>query len=142
MSRLSFFTPQAAETFRSAASVILPELEGALAADRDEVIEIADAALSRRPRGDQQKLLLFLGVVEKLPVLRYGKRFSKLSADKRARVLTFFEQNRTVPKFRQGLFGLKTFVLMGHYGSSKAFAEIGYPGPRMDAPYYAAKEER
>jgi hypothetical protein len=132
MSGYAFFTETAARTFRAAAAVIVP---GDLGADRDEVVRIADRALARRPNGDQKKFRLFLGALEKLPVLRYGRGFSSLSLDKRAAVLDFLGKGG-VTKLRQGTYGLKTFVLMGFYGSASTFAEIGYPGPRTDAPFY------
>jgi hypothetical protein len=140
MTRYQCLTEAAARTFRAAAAVIVPDADGVPGADRDEVIRLADEALARRPAGDRKKLLLFLGAVEKLPILRYGRPFSKLPLDKRQRVLEFFGTSEAVPKLRQGYYGLKTFVLMGFYGSERSFAELGYPGPRLDAPYYQKRE--
>ena len=37
------------------------------------------------------------------------------------------------------MFGLKNFALLGYYGSELPFAELGYPGPRRDAPYYTLR---
>jgi hypothetical protein len=83
--------------------------------------------------------LLFLFVIEICAIFRYGTRFSNLTLTKRARFLAYFE-NSVIPPFRQGFFGVKTFVLMGYYGSEVAWSELQYPGPRRDAPF--AMEER
>jgi hypothetical protein len=131
--KYAFFSETSARTFRSAALVIVPEDPGSPGGAADDVLEIADRMFARRPAADRKLFATFLGVLERLPVLRYGRAFSRLSAERRARVLGWFENNR-VARLRQGFFGLKTFVLMGYYGSQQRFAELGYPGPRADVP--------
>jgi hypothetical protein len=130
----AFFTDGNARTFASAAAVIVPEDAGSPGGAAGDVIEIADRMFARRPAADRKLFATFLGVLERLPVLRYGKPFSRLSPERRARVLRWFENNR-VARLRQGFFGLKTFVLMGYYGSESRFSELGYPGPRTDVPF-------
>jgi hypothetical protein len=139
MGEYAFFTEAAAQTFRAAAAAIVPDTTDGPGGEREDVLAIADLALARRPERDRKNFLLFLGALEKLPILRYGRPFSKLTVEKRVRVLRFFEHSVTVPKFRQGFFGLKTFILMGFYGSEASFAELEYPGPRLDAPFYSKK---
>jgi hypothetical protein len=136
MSDYVCFTGPAARTFRSAAAVILPDAEGAPPLEAADIVAIADRALARRPVGDQKRFILFLAMLEWLPLLRFGRSFSELPLDKRARMLESLGESRLSSKFRQGYFGLKTFVLMGHYGRAATFDEIGYPGPRKDAPFY------
>jgi hypothetical protein len=140
MSEFSFFTEASARTFRSAAAVIVPEDSGSPGGAADDVIQIADRMFARRPAADRKLFATFLRVLEGLPLLRYGRPFSRLSLDQRAAVLGWFENNR-VARLRQGFFGVKTFVLMGYYGSPSRFEELGYPGPRSDAPYYQLGRE-
>jgi hypothetical protein len=129
----TFFTESAARTFRAAAESIVPEEPSSGGGGTTEVLAVADRVLSRRSPADRRKLLLFLLVVEVCAIFRYGARFSNLPLMKRARFLALFE-NSVLPPFRQGFFGVKTFVLMGYYGSEVAWGELQYPGPRRDAP--------
>lgn len=141
-SDLRFFAPKSLATFRAAAACIVPAEGGAPGADADEALLVVDRALAARPARDQRLLRAFLSALELLPILRHGRPFSKLGLDQRAAFLRFLESNRAVPALRQGFFGLKTFALMGHYGREATFAELGYPGPRLDAPYYRDRQAR
>jgi len=132
----SFFTARTLATFRAAAACIVPAEDGSPGADSAAALTLADAALAGRPARDRKLLTVFLRALEVLPVLRYGRRFSALSPEKRARFLASLESNR-FSKFRQGFYGVKTFALLGYYGSAGTWTELGYPGPRKDAPFYA-----
>jgi hypothetical protein len=90
--------------------------------------------LARRPLADQKKIALFLRALERLPILRYGRPFSALRAEQRVRVLAFLSGTGISPLLRVGTLGVKTYVLMGYYGSELSWAELSYPGPRTDAP--------
>ena len=131
-----FFTPGRLATFRAAAACIVPSEGDSPGADSDRAIAIADRALAARPAADQRLLGVFLGALERLPLLRFGRPFSRLPLDKRAAVLRFLESNRVLRPLRQGFFGVKTFALMGYYGAEETWGPLGYPGPRRDAPYY------
>lgn len=131
-----FFTEQTLATFRAAASCIVPDDEGSPGAGSDAAIAIADRALSARPARDRRLLGTFLRAVELLPVLRYGRTFSALAHADRVATLAWLENTRLSAKLRQGFFGLKTFALMGYYSQGDVWGDIGYPGPRLDAPYY------
>jgi hypothetical protein len=128
-----FFDANTAATFGAAAECIIPAESGSPGGGAERVVRVADRMLARRSAADRKKLAVFLRALEQLPRLRYGRRFSALSAEQRARVLAFLS-NSGVPLLRVGLFGLKTYVLMGYYGSEAAWAELEYPGPRTDAP--------
>lgn len=135
-SSLRFFDDRTVATFRAAAGCIIPSEPGSPGADSDEALAIADRALSERPARDRKLLNTFLRAVEFLPVLRYGRGFSKLRRDQQQAFLRFLESTRLSAKFRQGFFGLKTFALLGYYGLESTWQELAYPGPRLDAPYY------
>lgn len=128
----AFFTPATRATFAAAAACIVPPLDGDPGADDPAFLEVADRALSARPERDRALLGKFLVALEVLPWFLYGRGFSRLTPERRDRVLRLLEHNRLVPRLRQGFFGLKTFVLMSFYGHERTYPEIGYPGPRTD----------
>ena len=137
---MSFFDPQSRAVFAAAAACIVPPEPDSPGADDPRCIAVAEAAIALRPAADQRLLRVFLRVLEWLPLLRYGRRFSRLRNDRRSAVLHWLARTRLSGKLRAGMFGLKNFALLGYYGSEVAFAELGYPGPRLDAPFY--KRER
>ncbi len=137
-----FFTPQTAEIFASIAACIVPaSADTPDGAGSAAALAVADRALSERPAQDRKLLTIFLSLIERLPLLRYGRPFTKLPQDKQIKVLAFLESNRWVPALRQGFFGVKTFALLGYYGHPSSFPALGYPGPRLDAPYYRVRRE-
>jgi len=136
-----FFTEKTLATFRAAAACIVPADEASPGAGSDGAIAVADRALAARPERDRKLLATFLRAVELLPVLRYGRTFSALGQAEREATLRWLESTRLSPKLRQGFFGLKTFALMGYYAQAEVWTELGYPGPRMDAPYYRLRAE-
>ena len=136
-----FFDEQTAEVFRAIAGCVIPGDETGPGADADRAVALADRAIAARPESDQKLLATFLRAVDVLPYLRWLRPFRRLDATRRARVLRFLERNRLVPKLRVGFFGVKTYALLGFYGSESTFAELDYPGPRMDAPFYSGTGE-
>jgi hypothetical protein len=136
----AFFDPRSRAVFAAAAECIVPPELHSPGADDPRCIAVAEAAIALRPAGDQRLLRTFLRVLELLPLLRYGRRFSRLSLARRHAVLHWLSRTRLLSRLRAGMFGLKNFALLGYYGSDVAFAELGYPGPRLDAPYYALRE--
>jgi hypothetical protein len=125
-----FFDARTERTFRAVAECIVPAEEGSPGAGIDLVVRVADRMLGVRPEGDQKKVAAFLRAIEQLPRLRYAAPFSALALEQRTAVLRFFERTRLHPLLRVGIFGVKTFVLMGYYGSELAWRELHYPGPR------------
>jgi hypothetical protein len=83
------------------------------------------AALASRPAALQRQFLLFLRVVEWLPVARFGRRFTRLDPARRTRFLKSL-QDAPLLLVRRGMWGLRTLLLMGYYGRPEAREEIGY----------------
>lgn len=135
-----FFTPRTAATFSAVAGCIVPAEATSPGADSPSALRIADRAISERPERDRRLLRAFLGVVEFLPRLRYGRGFTRLTRDRREAFLRFLEGS-PVARLRQGFFGLKTFALLGYYGQDETWREIEYPGPRTDAPFYELRRK-
>jgi len=82
-------------------------------------------ALASRPAALQRQFLLFLRVVEWLPLVRFGRRFTRLDPARRTRFLKSL-QDAPLLLVRRGMWGLRTLLLMGYYGRPEAREEIGY----------------
>jgi len=106
------------ETVIPAASGLEPD--GWVALDR-----IVSNAVAARPPRMQRQLALFIRAIEWLPVLRYGRPFSKLTPARRRRFLESL-QDSPVLLIRRGFWGLRTLILMGYYTQGRAIAAIGY----------------
>ena len=121
--------------FRAVATCVVPEAGGLDAAQWDEMEAIVARAIAARPRALQRQLALFFTLLEWLPLLRYGRRLSRLDAERRARVLDRL-QRAPVLLLRRGFWGVRTLILLGYYGRPAAAAAIGY---RADARGWEAR---
>ena len=121
--------------FRAIATCVVPETGRLDAAQWDEVEAIVARAIAARPRALQRQLALFFTLLEWLPLLRYGRRLSRLDAGRRARVLDRL-QRAPLLLLRRGFWGVRTLILMGYYGRPAAAAAIGY---RADARGWEAR---
>lgn len=111
--------------FRAVVSTIVPE---AAALDHQgwlEVVQVVEALLRDRPESLKRQIRMFLGAIQWLPVLRYGRPFTRLHPDARIRVLAHLQHDR-IQKVRVGFWGLRTIVLAGYYGRPQAGKAIGY----------------
>jgi hypothetical protein len=111
--------------FRAVVSTIVPE-----AAALDEqgwhgVLQVIEALLRDRPESIKRQLRIFLGAIQWLPVVRYGRPFTRLNPANRTRVLAHLQDGR-IQKIRVGFWGLRTIVLAGYYGRPQAVQAIGY----------------
>ena len=73
----------------------------------------------------KRQLRIFLRAIQWLPVVRYGRPFTRLHPAARARVLAHLQDDR-IQKVRVGFWGLRTIVLAGYYGRPRAAQAIGY----------------
>ena len=71
-------------------------------------------------------MLLFIRLVEWLPVARYGRRFTRLDVPAPHAPADSVCRMHRVLLLRRGCWGLRTLVLMGYYGRPDASSEIGY----------------
>lgn len=110
---------------RAVVSTIVPESSASNEQEWRELNQVIEALLCDRPESLKRQLRLFLGFIEWLPVIRYGRKFTRLSPDKRTRVLAHLQDDR-IQKVRVGFWGLRTIVLAGYYGRPGAAAAIGY----------------
>lgn len=116
--------------FRAVVFTIVPE--AAVLDDRGwrDLEAVIAGLLQDRPESLKRQLRLFLRVIQWLPVVRYGRPFTRLNPAARTRVLQHL-QNDPIQKVRVGFWGLRTIVLAGYYGRPDAARAIGYAaGPR------------
>lgn len=111
--------------FRAAAVTVVPRARELDEAGWERVEEIVEDALAVRPPSMRRQLRALLRALQWLPVLRWGRTFTSLSADARRRVLAAM-QDAPVLLLRRGFWGLRTLALMGYYGREEAHREIGY----------------
>jgi hypothetical protein len=123
------------DTFRAFATTVVPEAAALTATTWAEVEGLVEAALAPRSRAMRRQIQLLLRVVEMLPLLRYGRRFTELDAERRTRVVAALS-DAPLLLLRRGLWGLRTLALLGYYARPEARAEIGY---RADARGWEAR---
>ncbi len=114
-----------ADVFRAVVSTIVPESVDLDGQDWRDLELVVEGLLRDRPENLQAQLRLFLGLIQWLPVLRFGRPFSSLNQATRTRVLAYL-QNHPIQKVRVGFWGLRTIVLAGYYGRPEAAHSIGY----------------
>ncbi|OFW04114.1 MAG: hypothetical protein A3H96_26535 [Acidobacteria bacterium RIFCSPLOWO2_02_FULL_67_36] len=82
-------------------------------------------ALDRRRPALRRQLAIFLAVLRWSPVLRYGRRFDRLTPARQDAVLRWFHDAPLAP-LRQGFWGVRTLIYMGYYGRPEVAEAIGY----------------
>lgn len=123
-------------TFRAIAATVVPEA-AALDADGWGALEgIVEQALLLRPPRMRRQLVVFIRAIEWLPLLRYGRRFSRLDTPRRARFLAALQESPLL-LLRRGFWGVRTLALMGYYAQPRTAASIGY---RADPRGWAARQ--
>lgn len=90
-----------------------------------ELEALVAAALQERPARLRRRLFLFMRIVQWLPLLRYGRPFTRLDPARRARLLERLQESR-LSLLRLGLWGVRTLALLGYYGRPAAARAIGY----------------
>jgi hypothetical protein len=97
--------------------------------------QIVGDALAARPPALRRQLLMFVRLLEWLPLLRYGRRFTRLGTEPRRRFLERL-QDAPVLLIRRGLWGLRTLLFMGYYARPAGARAVGY---RADPRGWAAR---
>ncbi len=116
--------------FQAVVRTVVPEAEELDPAAWDDLEGLVSESLRDRPPELLRGLRLFLRLVEWAPLLRFGRRFTRLDRDRRARFLAGLQTSRS-DLLRVGFWGLRTLALLGYYGREPAAESIGYrPDPR------------
>lgn len=110
---------------RAMAVTVVPEAGALGDAGWRELLDIVADAVAQRPARVQRQVRLFLKLVDLLPLPRYGRTFVRADAPTRTAVLQRLERSPSA-RLRQGLWGVRTLVLMGYYARPEAQRELGY----------------
>ena len=76
-----------------------------------------------------RQLVVFLRLLQALPVARYGRPLSSLNARQRTKFLESVERS-PVLLVRRGFWGVRTLVFMGYYTRDDVAQSIGYRASR------------
>src|SRR5512143_2676243 len=96
--------PNVRGTFRAVATTVVPEAERLDAAGWDELERLVEKTLEPREEAVKRQLALLFRVIELLPVLRWGRPFTKLRPSERARFLAGL-QDAPLLLLRRGFWG-------------------------------------
>jgi len=113
--------------FHAIAETVVPEASHLDSSGWQDVEAIVESALRQRPARLRRQLGILLRAIDWLPLLRYGRRFTALSAPQRVAFLSSL-QRAPLLLLRRGFWGLRTLILMGYYARPTAGVEIGYRG--------------
>ncbi len=113
------------DTFRAITMSVVPEAAELDAGQWEEAERIIARAIAARPRRLQRQLALLIRCLEWIPLLRYGRRLSRLDPARRAKFLDSLHTSRLL-LVRRGVWGLRTLALMAYYGRPAAVSAIGY----------------
>jgi Gluconate 2-dehydrogenase subunit 3 len=115
--------------FRAVVSTVVPEAENLSELGWSELLTLVETTLQDRPRAMHRQLRLFIRAIQLLPVFRYGRFFTSLSAEQRRQVLSYLQDHR-LEVVRCGFWGLRTLALLGYYGSPEGVRSTGYAADR------------
>lgn len=117
--------PPLRHAFRAIAVTVVPEAAALDERQWAALERIVEDALALRPARTRRQLGMLIRVIENLPVLLSGHRFSGLDPERRTRWLERL-QGSPVLLLRRGVWGLRTLVFMGYYARPEAAVAIGY----------------
>jgi len=112
---------------RAVVTTVVPDAAALDAVAWRDVDAIISEQLAQRPPALRRQLGVLLGMVQWLPVLRYGRPFTALDIARRAQILGALERAPLL-LLRRGIWGLRTLALLGYYARPAAGADIGYSG--------------
>ncbi len=128
----NFFVGSRAKTFLAFAARVVPGEGGnAPGAGSEEVVRVAEQFVQGQETAVRAKLGLLLKVFDWCAALRYGARFTHLSAVNQDAYLRAWERC-PVQSFRFGFSSLRNLVLLAFYTQPESWPMIGYPGPRAE----------
>lgn len=111
--------------FRAVVSTVVPEAKNLSEPGWGELETLVETTLQNLSRAMHRQLQLFIRAIQWMPVFRFGKCFTSLSAEQRMRVLCYL-QNHRLEIVRCGFWGLRTLALLGYYGRPEGAQTTGY----------------
>ena len=121
--------------FRALACTFVPEAGELDQRAWDEADAIVERFLATKPEGIRRQVVVLIRLLNLLPLLRWGRPFTALDAERRLRFLAAL-QDAPLLLLRRGVWGLRSIAFMGYYGRAEAGASIGY---RADKRGWEAK---
>lgn len=110
---------------RAIATSVVPESSSLDDRGWAELDAVIDGAIAQREPRIQRQLLIFLRLLQLLPVARYGRPLTRLGGPERARFLASVERSPLL-LVRRGFWGVRTLIFMGYYTRDDVAAAIGY----------------
>lgn len=117
------------------ATTIVPETSSLDPRAWSEVEAVVARALASRPPRLQRQFVVFLRLLQALPLVRYARPFTALSERHRTAFLGSVERSRLL-LVRRGFWGVRTLIFMGYYTRDDVAQSIGY---RPSATGWAAR---
>lgn len=111
--------------FRAVATAVVPETTSLDARAWIELETVVSQAMARRSSGQQRQLVVFLRLLQTIPISRFGRPFTALSARQRVTFLESIERSRLL-LVRRGFWAVRTLVFMGYYTRDDVAESIGY----------------
>jgi len=111
--------------FRALAETFVPDLAEAGGDEWSRLTEVVDGALRRRPPAIGRQLVLFVRVLDWLPLFTAGRRFAALELGDRRAFLERMQDSRWLV-VRRGVWGLRSVVFLGYYSRPEVHARLGY----------------
>jgi len=118
-------SPPLRSALRALAISFVPETATATDAQWILLESRIEQALAARPAALRRQLALFLRLLDATARLRYRNRLSTLDAVRRTALLEWFAGS-PVLRFRRGIWGLRTLILLGWYTQPSVIAALGY----------------
>jgi len=125
----SFELAAARPIFRAVAETVAPRARSfdPEAWRRGEAL--AGRLVAMRPAAVRRQLVLFLRILDLLPLLRWGRRFRSLPPERRLAVLRRLERAPLLA-VRRGVWGVRTLAWVAVYGQAPVQEAVGYrPSP-------------
>ena len=89
------------------------------------MMALVEGTLASRTPAMRRQFSLFLRVLRWLPFLRHLRPLDRLGGERQDAALRWF-QDHPLQIIRGGFWGVRTLLLLGHYGQPAVGASIGY----------------
>jgi hypothetical protein len=118
-------SPPLRSALRALAISFVPETATATDAQWILLESRIEQALAARPAALRRQLALFLRLLDATARLRYRSSLSTLDAVRRTALLEWFAGS-SILRFRRGIWGLRTLIMLGWYTQPSVIAALGY----------------
>ena len=121
----TLITPSSRPRFRALAATFVPETASAGPAEWAALEATVERALADRPAALRRRLRLFVRLLDLGARLRLGRGLAALDSARRSAFLERAARSSLLP-VRQGVWGVRTLVMLGWYTQPAVIAALGY----------------